>query len=158
MHPGKVTLAIALMLAGCGGNETGGDEGSSGSPAMDETCENEPQAAVYTAGMSMVGEQGVTVALLDADPAPPQYGDNTWTLEVKNAAGEPLIGATVTLDPIMVAHGHGPPVNAEVTDNQDGTYVASPVHFNMLGLWATGISIEAEGQPTDTVSFAFCIE
>lgn len=158
MHLGKTTLAIALMLVGCGGNETGGGDGSSGAAATDETCTDEERAVPYTAGMSMVGDQGVTVALLDADPAPPQYGDNTWTLEVKNATGEPMIGATVTLDPTMVKHGHGSPVANVVTDNGDGTYVASPLNFNMLGFWVTDLSIEAEGQPTDRVSFGFCIE
>ena len=158
MHLGKTTLAIALMLVGCGGNETGGGEGSSGAPATDETCTDEERAIRYTAGMSMVGDQGVTVALLDANPAPPQYGDNTWTLDVKNAAGEPMIGATVNVDPIMVIHGHGPSVDDRIDDNLDGTYVASPVFFSMRGFWVTDISIEAEGQPTDTVSFGFCIE
>lgn len=158
MHLGKATLAIALMLAGCGGNESGGNDGSSGPPAPDETCTDEERAIRYTAGMSQVGDQGVTVTLLNVDPAPPQYGDNTWTFEVKNASGEPIIGATVTLIITMVKHGHGPPVDPVVTDNGDGTYVASPLNFNMIGFWTTEISVEAEGQPTDSVTFGFCME
>lgn len=146
-----------LLLLAC----TGADRSTESGPA-DSSPDTEPSicgdAAVDTweAGMSRAGENGVyTFTLVAVDPAPPDKGDNVWTLHIDGDA--PVEGATVTLTPFMPAHGHGTtPADFSATDAGGGDYVSDPFDLFMGGVWET--TVQATGDGYDSVVFTFCIE
>jgi hypothetical protein len=139
-------LSIAASAA-CGGDGGVEDE------LVD--CVAETRDDDYVAGMVKSGER-LSFALIDADPAPPDEGDNTWTLHV--ADGETGVeGLTLTVDPWMPDHDHGTPIAAVVTEGTGGDYTVAPINLWLAGLWE--VTIEAsDGESTDTAVFAFCIE
>ena len=115
------------------------------------------------AGLEKTGKQGALVfRLLDSQPGPPQKGDNTFTLAIKNSAGVPQSAATIAVTPFMPDHGHGSPIKAEVSELASpagsGQYRASPVNLFMPGLWQITVSAQASGGVRDSAVFAFCIE
>ena len=125
-----------------------------------EQVEGEPQTPgdTYVAGLEKVGPAGLKTRLLDALPAPPERGDNTWTLEVLGPDGQPLEGCELVFTPDMPAHGHGTwkTVETSVMD-APGTYRADPVFMFMPGLWVVPIDLTC-GALTDRVEYAFWIE
>lgn len=142
-------LCLTGLTAGCGESDDSPDpEGPPAPPAGD----------TYVAGLEKLGADGVLkVRLVDALPAPPDRGDNTWTLEVLDMGDSPIDGCSVRLDPRMPAHGHGTNKDAEVTAMDGGRYMAEPVDLFMPGLWVTSINLEC-GEMTDTVIYEFWIE
>lgn len=120
-----------------------------------EDCE------VYTANMEKMGMMGqVKVRLTTANPAPPDRGNNTWQLEILNAADDtPITDATVVLEPAMPAHGHGTsPATFDATHSADGVYDVGPMDLFMPGRWAIDVDITLPDSTTDMAQFAFCLE
>ena len=119
-------------------------------------------ADVYSAGMEKAGELGhFSVQLVDAEPAPPDRGDNLWRLAVHDAEGALVAGADVELRPFMPQHGHGTtPLNflATAEGNGNGTYIAGPFDLFMPGLWEITVTVTASDGTEDHVVFAFDIE
>ncbi|MBI5497906.1 MAG: FixH family protein [Deltaproteobacteria bacterium] len=64
----------------------------------------------------------------------PQQGSNTFTLEL-TASGSPVDGATVTVDALMPAHGHGSGTPITVSAAGNGRYTVGNVSFTMAGAW-----------------------
>jgi hypothetical protein len=117
-----------------------------------------PAGDTYVAGLEKMGTNGVLkVRLVDALPAPPELGDNDWTLEVLDMGDTVQEGCTVSLDPRMPAHGHGTNKDAEITEMGAGRYAATPVDLFMPGLWVTEVAVDC-GEMTDTVVYEFWIE
>ena len=77
------------------------------------------------------------------EPASPKVGQNVMTLTVKDKEGEPVVGAEITVDPQMPAHGHGSSEKAKVEDLGDGNYKASPVTLQMKGDWEITVTVKA---------------
>jgi YtkA-like len=76
---------------------------------------------------------------------------HSWILTVKNAAGEPVDDAEITVDGGMPAHNHGLPTQPRVTQNLgEGRYMVEGLRFHMQGHWEMKIGIEAGGK-ADTV-------
>ena len=98
----------------------------------------------------------MTIALVDANPAPPSLGDNTWTLEVKDSSGADIPDATFDVKQVMVDHGHGGSKIVKVTPADGGMYEAAPVNFNMSGFWTTEFHVTA-GTLDDKVTVKLCI-
>lgn len=74
-----------------------------------------------------------------------------WVLHVETAAGEPVDGASITVDGGMPEHDHGLPTAPEVTRNLgDGNYLVEGLRFHMNGYWELEFTITAGGE-TDTV-------
>lgn len=117
-------------------------------------------ADVYTAGMEKPGEQGrFRVQLVEAQPGPPDRGDNVWTLAVNDEAGMPVSDAVVELHPYMPQHGHGTtPPDYTAAAQGDGTYVAGPFDLFMPGLWEVTVDITGSDGTEDRAVFAFDIE
>lgn len=157
----RALVVVMLSFAGTacsGGDEADGNHKHPDPPVTpDGVCVNETGGETYSAGMTFEGDNGITVALADSKPAPPVYGDNTWTIEITDAAGAPVVGATVVVSPIMVKHGHGPGTDPVVTEIGGGTYRIAPLDFTMPGLWNTKITVTA-GSVTDDVQVGFCVE
>jgi hypothetical protein len=146
-------IFFGLLLwaaAGCGDDPpTGEDQGAA--------CQGRGEA--YQAGMSKPGVQGiVSVALTEAVPAPPNEGDNAWTVRVVDASGAPIEGAAVSVSTLMPDHGHGSPVQTVVTDEGGGDYRLDPVNLFMPGLWDVTIAVQPPGGEQDSVTFTFCVE
>lgn len=145
-------LALApLLLAGCPSDE--GDDTNTDS----QVCADEGET--YAAGMEHAGDAGVyTFVLVAGDPAPPDKGDNTWTLKVLDATGGPVEGATLTIEPFMPEHGHGStPASFDGTTAADGTVTIGPMDLFMAGTWELTLTAD-QGGTTDTTIFAFCLE
>ncbi len=78
---------------------------------------------------------------------------HAWTIHVETADGQPIEGATITVDGDMPQHGHGLPTEPQVTmDLGGGDYLVEGLKFHMPGWWVVDFSITANGS-TDTVRF-----
>lgn len=164
-HRPLFLLAASALALGAGSVACGGDHddmhdgGHHHDGGMAMNCSDDPRADTYAAGLEKASENGhFTVTLRTADPAPPAKGDNTWTIEIRDAGGTPVEGATLTVTPWMPDHGHGTSIDVQVAAGSDpGTYVLSSIDLRMPGLWEVTIEIDAGGV-TDSVVFAFCVE
>jgi hypothetical protein len=77
----------------------------------------------------------------------------TLRLQVQDATGQPLDGATIAVDGAMPQHGHGLPTKPRVTRNhRGGLYDVEGMRFNMGGWWVVKFRIESTAG-TDSVVF-----
>jgi len=126
-------------------------------------CAAETRADVWQIPLVKKGEQtAMQFSLVDAMPAPPIRGDNTWTLQINQMAGgvvgAPMTGASLIATPYMPDHMHGTPKVVNITAMPTaGQYQLSPVNMWMPGLWQTTINASAAGGPSDTVVYSICI-
>lgn len=99
-------------------------------------------------------EQGQFVASWSSDPVtPPINAVHEWVLHIETPDGEPVEGASVTIDGDMPAHGHGMPTRPQVTaDLGGGDYRVEGMSFQMGGYWVIDVTISAAGQ-TDLIRF-----
>lgn len=152
----KRTLLVALLAfpasfaVGCGGSSP---------QEMMAACQDDPRADAYVPGLKKTGKSGLFQAeLTAADPAPPDRGDNAWTVRLTDAAGQPVVGATIEAKPFMPDHGHGStPMFGTVTDQGDGTYRITSLNLFMAGYWQVTLTIQA-GDQSDQLVYGFCIE
>jgi hypothetical protein len=78
---------------------------------------------------------------------------HSWELAVKDANGQPVNDAQITVVGDMPEHGHGLPTQPEVTAiGADGLYRVDGMKFQMPGWWVVTISVMANGVQ-DNVSF-----
>lgn len=149
---GFAACSSSTSSSGSSGGGDAGDEGVIG-------CNGDSRSQTYSAGMGQMGKSGVFKFVLDKSvPAPESAGSSlTWTLQVLDASGKPVSGATFpVLHPWMPLHGHGTS-QVMVTDGGNGTYTLSPLYFYMPGLWETDITAQA-GAQKDSTSFYFCMQ
>lgn len=93
-----ILVLTAMLLAGCSGKS--GPSGGSGTP------------------VSSSGELSMTLSF---EPAPPKQGSETFIVTLTDASGNPVKGATVTIDTKMPdMQMSGPSLHLQ--DNGDGTY------------------------------------
>ena len=97
--------------------------------------------------------QGLYVATLQG--ATDLQPRKMYTLQatVADQSGQPVTGASITVDGGMPQHGHGLPTRPRVTKELgDGAYEISGVRFNMGGWWEVKLTITSPAG-TDTVTF-----
>lgn len=112
-------------------------------------------AASFSLGMTTTSPAGLTVALMTAEPAPVDVGDNQWSLMITDAAGQPVTGLSPMIRPFMPLHGHGvSPERYAGTEGADGTYSFESFDVIMPGLW----DFHVELSPTDEALFSLCAE
>jgi hypothetical protein len=144
--------ACALLASACGS-----DSSSSAADAMPD-CSEDPRGQSYVPGMTVAADDGIQIALVEARPAPPVRFDNSWDLEVRDAAGVPVSVTTLGVVPFMPDHGHGTPEPPlPVPGAETGTFSMGPFDLWMPGIWELRFSVDREG----TVSLAtmsFCLE
>ena len=71
---------------------------------------------------------------------------HSWTLAVTDASGNPVEGATISVDGGMPVHDHGLPTQPRVTrELEAGRYLLEGVRFHMAGAWEVVVTIEADG-------------
>lgn len=140
---------MVAWLAGCNGTNDldGGDptDGTTDCPSADD----------FAIGIQKSTPVGVVVTLVDATPAPPYRGENTWTIGLTDAAGAPIAGAAPFVTPFMPLHRHGlvPPdyTGAETTT---GTYGVETFDLSMPGQW----EFTVDAGDGDSVMYVFCVE
>lgn len=149
--------AFTLQGAACGGDEPGSPGGESVS------CTADARVDGYTGALEKPGELGVlSFRFSDLEPAPPARGNNTFHVQVSDAAGgAPEVALEVDLR--MPDHGHGTSVEPRVTAGETpGRYTVSPLYLFMPGVWRIefdAYASAAEGSPAlDRVTLHFCIE
>jgi hypothetical protein len=77
----------------------------------------------------------------------------TVQVELRDAQGQPVDDAAITIDGGMPEHGHGLPTRPRVTSQSgSGTYVIEGVRFNMGGWWEFKLAVAGKAG-TDTVTF-----
>lgn len=164
--PATALLATLGLLAGCGDPEsTSGDTTtttttSSGSTTSEmAACATDTRAQVYTVGLSSSSDDGaVTITFVDADPAPPAKGNNTWTVKITDADGKPVSDAAIATTAYMPDHGHTSPITPKATPLADaGTYEVTPVNLFMPGIWEVTLKVTPSGGEAKDVLFTFCV-
>ena len=150
-----VVVVVALMataLTACAGD----DQPAGGNVCEDMTTEYEG----YSDGLTKLGDNGtLKVRLLSAEPAPPERGDNRWTLQLLSMSDQPLPNATVTgVKPFMPDHGHGSGTTAVIgATNGNGEVTVDSIDLMMPGVWTITVDVD-NAATTDTATFAFCID
>jgi hypothetical protein len=126
--------AVALTLASCG------------------TGAARPAASEFGLGPRASAE-GLYIATLQPGTSLQPRKMQTIEVSIKDAAGKPVDGASITVDGGMPEHGHGLPTQPRVTRSLgDGGYEIGGVRFNMGGWWELKLAIET-ASGTDTVTF-----
>jgi len=156
-------LAGATAL-GCDGDGTmaaqeAADEGEAADDdAEAEGCATEMRADRYALGLRKEGAAS-TVEFVEALPAPPERGDNTWRVRVTDPAGEGMPDLAMAVTPFMPDHQHGTTVEVVVTQGTTaGEYVLAPVNLFMPGLWEVTLAMTTEDGTEDEVVFRFCVD
>lgn len=132
-----------------------GDTGHHGETAGTEACTGDEE--MVAAGASRAGEH-VRVTLLSLDPEAPIRGDNSWVVRVSDLDEQALTGVDFTIEPWMPAHGHGTPVQAEVTEREDGEYVVEPLNLFMAGVWEVRFKFNLPDNVSDEAVLSTCVE
>lgn len=146
-----------LLEATGGGSDSAGIGGAGGAGGFATiVCADETRAIPYRAGIEVTSELGLHVALLQSRPTP-RVGNLTWTLQVLDGDGEPVLGATVKVSPFMPDHHHGSPLIPAVAEQGQGVYVAKPINLTMPGYWHTTVRVTTDTW-SDIAVIPLCIE
>ncbi len=159
-------VALVLALAGCShhddddasgheGHGTAGSAGAAGSGAGVAAC-GSGAGLVFTPDMAAEGAaKKATFKLRTMSDVPPVNGKNSWVVQVLDATGAPVDGATLSVKPFMPAHGHGASVTPTATGQGNGEYRIDDLVFSMPGVWQTTLTLG--GVVSDSVVFSFCV-
>lgn len=143
-----VTLLVllAIILAACGSDgEMNHDEMEMGDGDM--TAELDQSLA------KMTDDGAFMVELVPPQDAIPLNEILTYELHVEDGDGNPVDGATVTIDGGMPEHGHGFPTEPSVAASDDaGVYLVEGIRYQMAGYWEMSFDISADAT-TDSVTF-----
>ena len=154
-----LVLALVLAAAGvaaCSTNDGGSEPGPSGSTTS--ACAQDTRKDVYTAGLSKQTAAALSVKIMSATPAPPAKLSNELSLQLLDASGQPLEGATLSVVPFMPDHGHGSAVKPTVTPKGGGVYDVTKLYYPMPGLWRVTVTIQLPNAVPQDVAFSFCID
>ena len=143
----------------------GGDEpqavidAGSGDDAADASACASYSGAVdsYDANLPKAGNAGqIQFVLMNAQPAPPAKGNNTWTLKLLDATGAPIQNATFAIKTWMPMMRHGSSIAPRQAANADGTYSISNLYLIMDGIWQVTFTAQS-GSMKDTAMYTFCV-
>lgn len=169
--PGLLILScVAALALGCGSSDSDpADAGASMSGdgmAMNHDGMSMSDGAgggacdTYVDGISKSGA-AFSVAIVSASPAPPEKGENTYTIKLTDASGAAVDDATLIVEPFMPAHGHGtvPASYAGKAKGADGVYELDPMDLFMPGTWELRVTVTgADGTTVENLTFTWCIE
>jgi hypothetical protein len=161
---GGILGAIALVASACSsGGSDGGGSGTGGTSGaittMSTACAADNRKDIYAAGLAKETSTGaLSIKLMEATPAPPQKQSNALVLQVVDAAGKPVDGATLSVTPFMPDHGHGSSVKPTVTPMGGGVYDVANVYLPMPGLWRLTVTVQMPNVAAQDAAFQFCID
>jgi hypothetical protein len=151
------TFLVAIAAAACSGDDDD-TSSSGGTPGPAAGCAADTRKDVYTAGMTKPAGQ-LQVKIVEANPGPMIKGMNAMNIEIVDANGQPVDGATVTVTPFMPDHGHGSARPVVVKPEGNGRYAVTEIWLSMAGLWTLTISVQpAGGGPIQEAVFQFCLD
>ena len=181
-----LAVGTALAGSGCSSASTSGGPGGNNmansvdadagfDPGSDASigCVGDPRGETFKLNMTHKGDSGMlSFVIAGANFTPPAVDDNSWTIKVLDASGQPVKNAMLTFptdvtlpmsttpgshpsDPWMPDHSHGAHP-AQYMNNMDGTYTVAPLYFFMGGIWSTYIQAQV-GTMTDSTTFTFCV-
>lgn len=150
-------------LGGCSSNSASSGNGDSSSSDASIGCATDPRVEDFTANLTHKGTNGMLSFVIAASNySPPAVANNTWTVKVLDATGQPVKDAVLSFpadshpsDPFMPDH-HGD-LPAKSVNNGDGTYSIAPLYFFMGGVWSTYIQATTPSVPEDDTTFTFCV-
>lgn len=152
----RMALGLVFLVA-CGGDPDPHHDDDH--HHHEEGCDIDAPLDAYVQGIAKTGANGVTIAVVSADPAPPDVGVNTWQLEVTTADGAPGEEAEVVVRPFMPQHGHGSSPAEFAASRGDGdAWDVPPMDLFMPGVWEVTIELLEGDEPVDEVVFRFCLE
>jgi hypothetical protein len=131
-------LVLMLFLAACG------------APSMPAGVEDRSGLDLST---TRTTDQGAFQVRYTSELEPLAINElHSWILHVERPDGQPVTGATVTIDGGMPAHNHGLPTTPQVTEVGNGDYRVDGVKFQMPGEWTMTVDVDAGGV-RDAVTF-----
>ncbi len=146
------TALILSFIAGCSSQSSNPDGGD----VID--CRDDTRVATYAPNLFVFSAaHTMRFTLVQANPAPPAQGINTWTLRVADSSGQALPNLALSVDPFMPDHGHGSSVRAQANPNGDGTYTITPLYFFMPGVWRITFTNTVDAGIGDSAVFFFCV-
>src|SRR5689334_9808237 len=155
----RFSIALSCCATVCALSSCGSDPPSNGTPT--DTPDADPGCSRpgddYHVGLSKTSTSGnITVELSDANPAPPGYGTNHWSLKISDANHAAVAGAMVNLTLRMPDHAdHTMPGTAGV-QTSDGNYDVSNLNLTMPGLYNITVEVRMGGA-SESVVFQFCV-
>jgi YtkA-like len=153
-----IVLGPLLAVSACGSGDGGGDGASGSTGSAPSACAQDNRKDVYTAGLSKKTASELSVKIMESTPAPPAKLTNAMTLQLLDAGGLPLDGATLSVLPFMPDHGHGSAVTPTVTPKGGGVYAVANLYFPMPGLWRVTVTVQLPDTAPQDVAFSFCID
>lgn len=156
-HATRLLLATSLLVPAC---STGDDDAPVGPSDASTTsaCAQDTRKDVYAAGLSRKTAASLSVTIMGATPAPPAKLTNALSLQLLDAGGQPLDGATLSVVPFMPDHGHGSAVKPTVTAKGGGLYDVTNLYYPMPGLWRVTVTVQVPNMAAQDVAFSFCID
>lgn len=151
---------LLAMLAAVGCDASDDDDEAADDDTMTEVgCEAETRADTYALGLERSGAT-VRVQFVDALPAPPDRGDNTWVVRVLDlATGQPVDDALLDVEAYMPDHNHGSSIATLVTPTgEPGELQLDPVNLFMPALWEVRLNFVRADEMRDQVVFRFCVD
>lgn len=151
-----VTIASLLLGAAACTSSSAPSAPDAGTPTV-EQCER-VTADTYVAGLEHASADGrVHVKILDALPAPPAVGDNTWTIQVTGAptAAPPHVVARSAARDLETSRS--PDVTAG--DAGNGVFRVEHLVLGVPGPWQIEVTVGDPdgGAPVGVVTFTFCV-
>lgn len=155
-------LPLAALAVACSSSNGSGQSPSDAGASTDSalvSCQNDARVDTYSAKLAKPSAKGTfKVTLVSADPAPPARDLNTWTVQITDAAGQPL-ATTPTVETFMPDHGHTSTVKPQLLAQPDGTYQVKNLDFFMGGVWRIRFTVGGgDAGAADTADFFFCVE
>ena len=119
---------------------------------MHGTDAERPLASEFGLGPRLSAQGLYTATLVPTEELRPRTMQSVQ-VELADAMGTAIDGATIAIDGGMPEHGHGLPTRPRVTGNPgDGIYEIEGVRFNMGGWWEFKLAV-ASPAGADTVTF-----
>ena len=147
-----VILPGLIVLAGCGHDHSTHDDG--------DLCDDSQQTRSFELGSTLTSEDGRYFLTIDSsEPNPIGRGDNSWTVNLKDNAGNPVSDAKLVLEPTMPEHGHGtfPPLFLGAAGDVSGVFQLGPFDLIMPGTWLMNFTITGSDEATSLITVAYCV-
>ena len=149
----SIVLSALILLAGCGHDHSTHDHGAS--------CEELVDIPLFQLGSVLTSADGkYSLIIEDIDPNPIDQGNNSWSVVLKDNAGNVVPDAKIVLVPTMPKHGHGtfPALFLAKVGDAAGSYEIGPFDLIMPGTWLMTFTITGSDEAESTVVVSFCIE
>src|SRR5687767_1133150 len=131
-HAGGLLAFMAYCASGCGSAE----EVAPSPPTQTVSCIGDPRLDSYSDALDKSGELGLlSFRFFDLEPSPPAKGNNTFHVQVTDAAGTSM-QCDLRVDSRMPDPGHGTSAEPVITpDPPLGTSTIRPLYPFMPAAW-----------------------